>query len=254
MPKIIEQKIIQEFMEREYFSREELLSFFHKFEPDLKEGTFAWRIYDLKKKKIIRSLKKDLYTISYKPVYVPKISPDLFKLAKLITTKFDEIKHCLWETSWLNDFSNHQAGKNMMIIEIEKEFTESLFYELKDASKEVFLNPDTKTLDLYIAEINNPIIIKSLVSRSPIAGQTENKVPFNVPLLEKILVDIFAEEKLFAYLQGSELIHIFESALSSYAINFTRLFNYAKRRERGETIKLFMANNIFHLVNDFIDD
>jgi hypothetical protein len=65
-------------------------------------------------------------------------------------------------------------------------------------------------------------------------------------------VDLFAEEKLFYYLQGPELIHIYENAISIYAINFTKLVGYAKRREREREIKQFMTNHMYHLVKDII--
>ena len=68
------------------------------------------------------------------------------------------------------------------------------------------------------------------------------------------MVDIYTEEKLFYYLKGSELIHIFESAIESYIIDFTKLFSYAKRRQRENEIKLFMFNHMPHLVKDIIDD
>lgn len=246
--------MIQEFKDSEFFTREELFNFYCKFEPNLKEGTFGWRIYDLKNKNIIRPLKGSLYVISDKPRYKPEISPDLVKLSKQITSKFEEAKHCIWETEWLNEFSQHQASRRIILIEIEKELVEALYYELKDSSRdELYLNPDAKTINFYIAESQHPVIIKKLITRSPIATRTEKEVKFNIPLLEKMLVDIFAEEKLFYYLQGSELIHIYENAISSFAINFTKLFSYAKRREREKDIKQFMINHMFHLVKDIIE-
>lgn len=254
MPKIIEHKLIEEFKDRESFTRQDLFEFYRYFEPDLKEGTFGWRIYDLKSKSIIRPLKRGLYVISYKPKYRPEISQELIKLAKKVTYKFEDAKHCIWETAWLNEFSQHQASRRIILIEIEKDFTESLYYELKDASRsELFLNPDAKTINFYIAESDYPVIIKKLITRSPIAIRTEKKVKFYTPLLEKILVDLFAEEKLFYYLQGSELMHIYENAISNYAINFTKLFSYAKRRDREQEIKQFMTNHLHHLVKDIIE-
>lgn len=254
MSKIVENKLIEEFKDREYFSREDLFAFYRNFEPDLKEGTFGWRIYDLKDKNIIRSLKRGLYVISYKPKYKPEISPELTKLAKKLTDKFEDVNHCIWETAWLNEFTQHQASRRIILIEIEKDFVESLYYELKDSSRnELYLNPDDKAIDFYIAESDYPVIIKKLITRSPIARRTEKRVKFYTPLLEKVLVDIFAEEKLFYYLQGSELIHIYENAISNYTINFTKLFSYAKRRERELEIKQFMKNHMYHLVKDIIE-
>lgn len=254
MPKIVENKLIEEFKDKESFTRQDLFDFYHNFEPDLKEGTFGWRIYDLKKRNIIRPVKRGLYAISHKPGFQPEVSKELIKLSKSITDKFEGVRHCIWETEWLNEFTQHQASKRIILVEIEKDFVESLFYELKDASRnELFLEPDDKTIDFYVSESDSPVIIKKLITRSPIAKRTENRATFYTPLLEKVLVDLFAEEKLFYYLQGSELMHIYEHAISDYAINFTKLFSYAKRRDREKEIKEFMISHMPHLINDIIE-
>jgi len=255
MPKVLENRLIEEFRDKESFTREELFQFYRYFEPELKEGTFGWRIYDLKNRNIIKPLKRGLYVISYKPKYKPDISPNLLKIAKQLSEKFDEVKHCVWETVWLNEFVQHQTSKSSIFIEVEKGFEESLFYALKDnLHREVFLNPDEKAIDFYIAESNQPVIIKKLLTRAPLIKRTEKEVKFYTPTLEKILVDLFAEERLFYHLKGGELMHIYENALSKYTINFTKLFSYAKRREREYDIKQFMTNHMFHLVKDIIDD
>ncbi|MCF8356924.1 MAG: hypothetical protein K9H48_20970 [Melioribacteraceae bacterium] len=254
MPKIIENRLIEEFKDRESFSRNELFEFFKYFEPDLKEGTFGWRIYDLKNKNIIKPLMRGLYTISYKSKYKPEASQDLLKLARKINDRFEDIKYCIWETSWLNEFSQHQSSKKIILIEVEKDFLDSFFYELKEIYKgDVYLTPDEKAINFYVAESIQPIVIKKLVTRSPITKRTEKKLKFYTPYLEKILVDIFTEDKLFYYSQGSELVHIFENALKGYSLNYTKLFSYAKRRERDIDIKMFLSNNLRYLVKDIID-
>lgn len=236
-------------------THKKLFQFYRYFEPELKEGTFGWRIYDLKNRNIIKPLKRGLYVISYKPRYKPNISPNLLKIAKLLSEKFDEVRHCVWETVWLNEFVQHQTSKSTLFIEVEKGFEESLFYALKDHShREVFMNPDEKAIDFYIPESNQAVIIKKLLTRAPLMKRTENKVKFYTPKLEKILVDLFAEERLFYYLQGGELMHIYENALSNYTINFTKLFSYAKRREREHDIKQFMSSHMPQLVKDIMDD
>lgn len=255
MPKIIENRLIEEFKNRDSFSREDLFDFYRFFEPALKEGTFGWRIYDLKNKNIIKPIKRGYYVISYKQKYKPEISQELIKLSKKITEQFKDIKYCIWNTEWLNEFSQHQSGKKIILIEIEKDFTESLYYELKDSfNYDIFLKPDESAMDFYVSESSQPIVIKKLITRSPISKRTDKKIPFYIPQLEKILVDIFAEEKLFYFYQGSELMHIYKNAISNYTINFTKLFSYAKRRDKEQDIKSFLINNMFHLVKDIIDD
>lgn len=255
MPKIIENRLIQEFKDRSSFTRDELFDFFKYFEPDLKEGTFGWRIYDLKNKNIIKPIMRGLYAISYKPGYNPEISQELYKIASKLSAQFEDIKFCLWETEWLNEFTQHQSGKRMVLVEVEKEFIESVYYELKDNFKnEIYLNPDEKAINFYISESNRPLILRKLITRSPIGKRTAKRIKFHTPLLEKILVDLFAEDKLFYLYQGGELVHIYENAIKSYAINFTKLFSYAKRREKEREIKMFLTENIPHLIKDILDD
>ena len=255
MPKYIEEKLLEEFKGKEYITREELLDFFHLSEPDLNEGTFGWRIHNLKNKHIIKSVKRGLYSLSHKPKYKPGISPEVLKLSKHIGSRLEGVKHCIWETAWLNEFSQHQASKKMILIEVEKDLVESLYFELKDRFRfDFFINPGEKEIDFYISESLHPVILKKLVTRSPISKRVENKIPIYTPLLEKILVDLFAEEKLFYLYQGSEMAHIYAHAISGYAVNFTKLFSYAGRREKEEEIKAFLRDHMPALVKEVLDD
>lgn len=169
--------------------------------------------------------------------------------------RFEGGRHCIWETAWLNEFSVHQASKKMIILEIGKEWVESLFFDLKDNFHfDFFINPGEKEIDYYIAESSQPVIVKRLITRSPLAERKEKKLSLFTPLLEKILVDLFAEEKLFYLYQGPELAHICEHAIRNYTLNFTRLLGYAARREKEQEIKAFLKENLAHLVNEVMDD
>tara|TARA_R110002050_G_scaffold109799_2_gene221495 strand:- start:16688 stop:17452 length:765 start_codon:yes stop_codon:yes gene_type:complete len=249
MSKIIENRLLSEFKNRNAFSREELFAFFRILEPELKVGTLGWRIHDLTQKNIIKSIQRGYYAISKKPKFEPEISEDILKLAKIITTKFKDVKHCIWDTNWINEFAQHQSGKRLIIIEIEKDLVESLYYELKDSfGYDFYLNPDEKTIDYYIAESQKPVIIKKLITRSPISKRIEKRMTFYIPTLEKILVDLYTENKLFYFYQGAELMHVFENSLKNYIINYTKLFSYASRRDREKEINQFITNNLSHLV------
>jgi len=252
--KLIENQLIEKFKEKEAFTREELLYFLRYFEPDLKEGTFGWRIYDLKNKNIIKPIRRGLYTISYKPTYKPELSTELKKFSKHISSRFQEVKHCIWATDWLNEFTQHQATKQIILIEIEKDLLESLYYELKDHfGYEIFFYPNEKVMDYYIAESDSPVIIKKIITRSPLGKQKLQRTNFYAPALEKILVDVFAEQKLFYHYQGRELIHIYKNAMQEYSINFTKLFSYARRRKREQEIKQFLTNHVYHIVKEYIE-
>jgi hypothetical protein len=255
MPKNIENKLIEVFKKRSSFERNELYKFYLEYEPDLKENTFSWRIYDLKKKDIIKTIGRGLYVISYKPKYKPVLSDNILKIARKTNERFSEIQYAIWENQWLNEFTQHQVSNQMIIVEVEKEFTESLYYYLKDSLRmDFFLNPDEKEIQFYISESTLPIVIKRLVTRAPINNQTSKNAVVPIATLEKIMVDLFADDGLFHFYQGSELLNIYENILERYSINFTKLFSYAKRRKKEEEIKQFINNNIPNILEDIIDD
>jgi hypothetical protein len=249
----LEKGLKRKFGRKESFSRRELFDFLKGFDPEMKEGTLSWRIYDLKKNNIIRSVRRGKYTISSQPEYEPEISRELLKLGKFVAQQFENIQFCLWETSWINEFSRHQSRKKLIIIEIEKEFIETLYYKLQDGfSYDLFLNPDEKTIEFYVSESPQPVIIKKLITRSPVVKRTEKKVELYIPKLEKLLVDLYSESKLFYFYQGAELTQIFENALKHYPLNYTTILSYAGRREKEEEIRQFLTDNLYHLVKDII--
>jgi hypothetical protein len=255
MPKIIENRLIEEFEHKGPFTKKELFEFFRLFEPELKEGTLGWRIYDLKNRNIIKSPKRGIYEISYKPKYKPDFSAELIKIAKEITNSFRDVKYCIWETDWINEFSQHQSNTKIVIVEIEKDFSESLYYQLRDKLKhDFYLDPGKRDMDLYVSESEFPVIIKKLITRSPITHRIERGKKVHIPLLEKILVDLFVERRTFYFYQGSEILHIYENAISRYAINFTKLFSYASRRQKEEELKSFLEINMSHLLRNILDD
>lgn len=251
MPKIVENRIRETFKERSSFDRDELFQFYLEYEPDLKESTFSWRIYDLKKKNIIKTIGRGLYVISYKPKYKPVLSDNVLKIARKTTKRFEDIKYVIWETQWLNEFSQHQISNQMVVIEVEKEFTDSLYYYLNDTMRmDFFLNPDEKEIQFYISESNVPVVIKRLVTRAPIIKLKNKKTVVPIATLEKIMVDLFADEGLFHFYQGSEIINIYEKIIDRYSINFTKLFSYAKRRRKEQEIKQFISNHIPNFLED----
>jgi len=69
---IVEQ-LKQNFKEQESFSREALYRFYLQFEPELKETTFRWRIFNLKEKNLIQPISRHEFTLNYKPDFKPWI-------------------------------------------------------------------------------------------------------------------------------------------------------------------------------------
>jgi hypothetical protein len=236
----ITEQLKQKFSGKTIISRDELFNFYKSFEPDLKESTFAWRIYSLKEKGILKPVKRGVYTFSVKPQFHAPIEIKLKEIALKVGKQFPAARYCVWSTRWLNDVMIHQPGKFLLLVEAEQSATESVFYFLKDAQyKNVFLNPDDNVIERYVSEQIETIIVKPLVTKAPVKKEKN----ISVPTLEKILVDLFVERKIFAAYQGQELINIYNNLFKSYALNVTKLLSYAQRRTKEKELLDFISNN-----------
>ncbi len=122
----------------------------------------------------------------------------------------------------------HIPGAYETIIEVEKGSEDNVFYFLSETYNNVFINPQKDILNKY-AKSNEPvIIIKNLVTDSPL--QKIGKV--QIPTIEKIIVDLIADRELYSTYQGRDLDSIIENAFAYNTINEDKLFRYANRRKK----------------------
>lgn len=214
------------FQDKSCFSRQELFDFFREFDATLKETTFRWKIHDLKNKHIISSLSRDFFTLQYKPVFLPNISETEHKIFSKIQKQFPTLKSCIWSTQNINEFMLHIPAQSITILQVEKEAIEPVYDFLKEQKLNVFTQPEKKEIEKYVFKSKSAIVLESLVTKSPV--NHINKT--TTVTLEKLIIDLISDTTLFAPFQGSEMIHILNTAYNRYAIHFTTLFHYAKRR------------------------
>ena len=247
----IDIEIKKYYMDSAGFTRNELYQFYKQYEPDLKKSTFTWRLYDLKKQNIIYELKKGVYKVIDKPIYTQTLDEELKEIYELAVKRFYKVRFVIWSTAWLNEFSRHQTFNNFTILEAPADMTESLFNILKDYEiPNIFLKPSIEHIYNYVVGAEKPIIIKNLILKAPV----KNYQQFTIPTLEKILVDLYCDRKTFYMYQGSEMEMIFKNALNKYAINYTKLLQYARRRGKTKQMKLYLLENFRHEVGNILND
>jgi len=229
---LIERQLQNTFQGKSHFSRQELFDFFREFDTDLKETTFRWKIHDLKNKHIISSISREFFTLQYKPVFIPNISETEHEIFSKIQKQFSTLKCCIWSTQIISEFMLHIPAQSITTLQLEKEAIEPVYDFLKEQKQNVFIQPEEKEIERYVFNSERAIIIESLITKSPV--QQVNKT--TTITLEKLIIDLISNTKLFAHFQGSEMVHIINTAYNRYAVHFTTLFHYAKRR--GKEIEL----------------
>ena len=239
MNKTLENKIDNYFERKDSLSKDELVLAIGNDFPDWASKTIKVYLSKLKKEGILNNPSRGTYTISDTKTFHPVIPQSLKIIAAKIQKEFPYAISCIWNTNWLHDLMRHQPFKEYTVIEVEKEAAEQVFNYLKENTKNVFLNPESKMFNFYINSLDKIILVKNLISEAPLKKVTNT----NIPTIEKLLVDMLIDKELFAAQQG-EIEFIFETAFKKYTINKMQMKRYAMRRNREKEVE-----NIIRIVN-----
>lgn len=189
---------------------------------------------------ILKRKGRGLFCIGKGISYQPEVSTKIKTIYKKIQKEFPFIEVCIWNTSLLNEFMIHQPGRFYIIIEVEKDAAQSLFFFLKESKYPVFIEPTTDIIEKYLPDEKEVLIVKPLVSEAPLLKV--NGV--NTVSIEKMLVDIYCDDIIFSAQQGSEMRTIFNEAIEKYSINETKMLRYASRRRRKESFNDYLNTKI----------
>ena len=220
------------FSDQEVFKTLDLTAFYRELEPEVKKSTINWRVYRLAKMDVLRRLGRGVFTVGKNRTYTPSLRESTKRLFEDVRSAFPYLHVSVWNTSLLNEFMLHQPSRFLTILEVDRDAMESVFEYLKEGYDQVFIKPNKEIVQRYILNLQEAIIIKPLISESPL----DNVDGITVPQLEKMLVDIYCDKQIFISYHGSELYTIFEEAFAKYAINEKTLLRYASRRRRKEEI------------------
>lgn len=146
-------------------------------------------------------------------------------ICSLIRKSLPLISYCIYNGETLAPLQHHVFENKATYLEVERDAVETVFHICKDNGFESYKSPSKEMTRDYI-DLGKPVVIvKPLVTESPLT----QKDGIMVPTLEKLLVDLCKDED-FYFLQGVEETYIMENAWSLYDINESRLKRYAKRR------------------------
>lgn len=213
-----------------------------KIEPKIKTTTINWRVYYLVQAGILNRIGRGKFAIGGNRIYLPEISAKIKSIHSKLKKEFPYLRICIWNSSSFNEFMIHQPGRFYILIEVDKDASQSVFFYLKENKFSVFIDPTKDLIEKYIPDEKETLIVKSLVSEAPV--QIINRI--NTATIEKMLVDIFCDDVIFAAQQGSEMRIIFKEAMIKYSVNENRMLRYADRRRKKDSFREYL-NSISNL-------
>ena len=257
--KIDEAKLLNAFSGFQSVQKSDLRNYYKQHSQAATEQSFRRFLYRLEKLQILAPIGAGVYAIhgqtswmtTKKKHFSPNWSQDLGKLNGTFQKAFPYAHYLIWETRVLHEFMLLQPGQNFFILETEKDVCESAFNFLsREYSGRTFLDPTRATMERYVLPQPDSILISRLVTESPM--RTVRGIPS--PKLEKILVDIFAEEDIYYIFQGEELARIYGNAFSTYLISEKTLFRYARRRKVSVKLRQFIREHTQIELSQFPED
>lgn len=222
-------------------SLDDLRSYFLQKDLDLPDATIRWRVHELVKESVLTRIGYGLYQLAKGEKYSPILSTRLIKIGKFIKKNFPTTSYCIWDSGMINEFAHHLSAYPFILVDIERNVAESVYFKLKDEFKGVFMRPNETLINDMLPDFQLPIVVRYLTSESPISDV--NKI-FTVSI-EKLLVDVFCDVE-FNFLGGSERRAIFSNAYYKYVVNENKLLRYAARKGRRSDIYKYIQKRNFN--------
>lgn len=235
-------EILKFALKHKEFTRKELVSDFGSRNQIKSSGSLSEQLNRLLKTGQITRIERGLYRLSndVRENFSVLCSEEMKQINQQIKTQFPFANYCLWSASTLMPYMHHIPNLNLLFVDVEREVAESVFNLLNsDSKKRVFLKPSLTDIERYISS-NDAIIIRPLISESPL----QMIEGINTPRIEKVLVDIVVDVE-FSFLQGSEINYVYTTIFEKHNVNKNKLLRYATRRGRKEEVEqLINANNL----------
>ena len=195
-------------------------------------NTLSWHLSNLCRQGKLRRIGRGMYTAHFSNTFQVKANAKARSLYNSISRLFPLADFCVYGGGVITPLLHDLTPNNSIYIETNREVTESVFNVLLPKYKgRLFLSPTKKIASTYIDFSRENIIVKPLITESPL--MLDGKVP--VPTIEKLLVDTRVDPD-FYYLHGYENLEMLRTAITHYNVNQTRLLRYADRRNEKESI------------------
>lgn len=224
------------------FAREDILTAAYNADSSFSDSSLRRLIDRLKASGLIVHVARDVYRKvdgrgDVLPEYSGLYSEKAKKLVEYMLDNYPRLNFVVWETSWLNEFTNHLLARNYIMLEVENGGCDFVFDSLKrDFETSALLRPTAKELLRYGE--NDTVIVDRLITEAPTCNSKKYMLS-----MEKLIVDLFANKTLKEIVSRGDYAEAISDMFSRYRINIVKLLRYARRRSKEEEILSFIKDN-----------
>ena len=148
----------------------------------------------------------------------------LGQVFEILNQAFPLLEFSCWSTEQINSFTHHMLGKHILFVYVDTDAINSVHEILLDNGYNSYANPGKSEIEKIFRIAEKTVIIRPSVAKQP-------KSMNDVSPIEKILVDLFFENRKLNIMSPSEVELVIENALKSGTINLSSMLSYISRRE-----------------------
>ena len=226
------------FKDMDTITVDDVLDFYLSKYANVNKNTIHYNIFNLLNKGVIERIGRGKYRIGNQKTFTPFLSKSIKIINTRLMNEFPFLGIAVWSTEWIVNWMLNIPRVHKIIIEVEEEAQENVYNFISDFRKNVFLEPSSQILDKYANQNMNQIIVKKLITESPLRRINN----LRIPTIEKIVVDLIIDVNIFSAFQGRDLDSIVENAYRFYTINEDKLLRYASRRNKSDLVDKFIKN------------
>jgi hypothetical protein len=229
------------FKDSEIIEKQSIAQFYKQIDTEVSPSTIDWRIHCLMKQKILFHVSGGMYSIKPTKTYHFSPSRKMKQLYGILTTRFKDVSYCFWEMTFLQQISNIQIDKNILIVETKRSHFIATQTYLRGKEKQSILLPMKSQISDYLSLLKEPLYILPSVEESPL--HIANRI--TIPTVEKLLTDVLVYSNILGIQKQESLAQVFQQVSNYHTINTKSLLRYAARRnKKQEATNLLLSAGI----------
>ncbi len=99
------------FKSKAVFETRDIAAFYEQTEKDIKQTTVNWRVHTLVQSGVLQRIGRGKFIFGEGKNYIPEISSVSKGIFKKLKAEFPYVNLCIWSTSVLNEFMQHQPNR-----------------------------------------------------------------------------------------------------------------------------------------------
>ena len=204
------EEIIEKLKMDSIISRKEYENIVRQINPMISDRTIFWQLAKMQDMGVLQKIGQNSYHVrnneNSKKEYFYGYSKEMQDIVDMIKSEYPLVDFQVWEFVQLNEFVNHQIGKNVFFIEVEHNLENSIFNRLREYCSRILLCPKEDMFYNYFEE--NMVVIQRLLSESPKSRSDVKGCSLEKLLVDLVSVHLFLPIWTVSFILNTHLINI----------------------------------------------